>query len=123
MKATLKQIKELLRWASKEKDRKGRSLLERARESLRTGSYLKYNTTVEVSQRDKLSDGSPIIWWDCNCPASNKGRHKNKPCKHVIARFILMHKEELSKNSKWAQWFKELEEEKLAQVPEEFRHF
>lgn len=120
----LKELKELLRWAKKQKDKKGRSLLERARESLTTGSYLKYNTTIEISQREFLEDGTPILYWDCNCPASNHGKHKNKPCKHVIARIILTHEKELRKySSKWDAWFSELADKQIEEALETFSAF
>ena len=106
VKVELPKLKELFRWASRQKDRKGRSLLERARESLLTGSYLKYNTTLELSETEYVN-GHPVIYWDCNC---SYAKHKEKPCKHVFARLIKLHEEELRKHSKkWDEWFRELE--------------
>ncbi len=123
-KLRLKELKELFRWASKQKDSRGKSLLQRARESIETSSYLKYNTTIEISQREFLEDGTPILYWDCNCPASNHGKHKNKPCKHTIAHIILTHEKELRKHSKkWDAWFSELENKQIQQALETFSAF
>jgi hypothetical protein len=106
------QLKEVLGWASRQKDKKGRSLLERARESLLTGSHLKYNTEVDIAKG--------IMEWDCNCPYVKK---TGKPCRHVIAQLILLHEKELSQNPKWAGWFKEYHSHKLEEVLDAFSQF
>ena len=121
-KLKLSQLKDLFRWASKEKDKKGRSLLERARESLLKGSYLKYNTSLELSKTEYVNE-HPVIYWDCNCPAASKGKHKNKPCKHVFALLILSHKDQLIKNKKWARWFQNYEQKQEKQTLEAFSQF
>ena len=109
-KVSLEVLKELFRWASRQRDKKGCSLLERASESLLTGSYLKYNTTLELSETEYVN-GHPVIYWDCNCPDAKR---KEKPCKHVFARLIKLHEEELRKHSKkWDEWFKEVENKVL----------
>jgi len=122
-KLSLEALKEVFKWASKQKDRKGRSLLERARESLLKGSYLKYNTSLELSKTEYVNE-HPVIYWDCNCPAASKGKHKNKPCKHVIARLILTHEKELRKHSKkWDAWFTELENKQKQEALKAFSAF
>ena len=107
------QLKEIFGWASRRKDRKGRSLLERARESLMTGSYLKYNTTLEMAK-----DGA--IEWDCDCPYVKK---TGKPCKHVIANLILIHEQELRKSEKWNRFFEEYYNAKIEEVLDAFSQF
>lgn len=116
VKLSTAQLKEILRWASRQKDKKGRSLLERARESLETGSYLKYNTTLE-----RASDGA--IEYDCTCPAINHGKHKDKPCKHVIAHIILAHEQELRKSKKWDQWFSSYHDKQIEKALRAFEQF
>lgn len=107
-KLTREQLREVLRWAENQRDKKGRSLLERARESLMSGSYLKYNTEVEVGEG---------VDYDCDCPAMNRGKHKDKPCKHVIAILILIHEKELrALSKKWDCWFKEFKDRQVEDV-------
>ena len=123
VKMSFEQLKEVLEWASRQKDKKGRSLLEKARESIETGSYLKYNTTLETSDREFLSDGTPIVYWDCDCLASNEGKHKDKPCKHVIAHIILAHEEELRKSPKWDRWFSSYYNKQIEKALRAFEQF
>lgn len=119
-KLKLSQLKDLFRWARGQKDRKGRSLLERARESLLKGSYLKYNTAVEISE--EAINGYSIIYWDCNCPSATK-RNTKKPCKHVFARLILMHEKELSESKRWREWFEEYHNQKMEETLKAFAQF
>ena len=123
VKLSTAQLKAVLGWASRQKDKKGRSLLERAREALMSGSYLKYNTELEASDREFLSDGSPVVYWDCNCPASNRGRHADKPCKHVIAHIILAHESELRKSPRWEEWFSRYHDKQIEEALNAFEQF
>ena len=115
-KLSLTELKELFRWASKRKDSKGRSLLQRARESIITGSYHKYNTQIEIK------DGK--LYWDCDCPDARKRKHSRACCKHAIAHIILTHEKELRKHSKkWNAWFSELENKQIEEALETFSAF
>ena len=116
VKLSLDQLKELFRWASKQKDKKGRSLLERARESIETSSYLKYNTQIEIK------DGN--LYWDCDCRDARKRKHSRACCKHAIAHIILTHEKELRKYSrKWDAWFSELENKQIQEALQAFEAF
>jgi len=112
---TLRGLTEVLRWASEEKDKKGRSLLERARESLRVNSYKNYRVSTDWGG----------LGFSCTCQAFQRGG--GKPCKHVIAKLLLEHKDILVRASKeWAEWFKQyhaLEKERLEAVLRDFDAF
>ena len=120
VKLSSQHLREVLRWASRQKDKKGRSLLERARESLETGSWLKYNTVLEPSDREFLSDGTPIIYWDCDCPDAQRRKDDNKMCKHALAKLILLHEKELRKSPKWDEWFSHYEQAQIQRALKEF---
>ncbi|NPA40831.1 MAG: SWIM zinc finger family protein [Aquificae bacterium] len=121
VKLSASQLNEILGWASRQRDAKGRSLLERARQSLLSGSYLKYNTTLEVSQREFLDDGTPVLNWDCTCPYAQK---TGKPCKHVIANLILHHQSYLCEHSKeWRAWFEEFTSKQIEEALDAFAQF
>jgi len=115
-KLSLEALKEVFKWASKQKDRKGRSLLERARESLLTKSYLKYTTDVEIK--------NGYLYWDCNCPDARKRKHSRACCKHAIAHLILIHEKELRKHSKkWDAWFREYHQSQTKDIQEVLKTF
>lgn len=100
VKLTPQQLGEIFRWAQAKRNKKGLSLLERARESIKAGSYLKYNTTTE------LKDG--LLLWDCNCPDAQRRKDSDAPCKHVIAWLILSNEDTLRTSSRaWDEWFRE----------------
>ena len=113
VKLSTSQLREVFGWASRQRDARGRSLLERARQSLLSGSYLKYNTILE-----KAEDGA--IEWDCDCPYVQK---TGKPCKHVIANLILIHEQELRKSEKWNRFFEEYYNAKMEEVLDAFSNF
>jgi len=114
VKLSTSQLKEVLGWASRQRDAKGRSLLERARQSLLSGSYLKYNTSLS-----KAEDGAVV--WDCDCPYVQK---TGKPCKHVIAHIILAHMEELRESSKaWEEWVNEYWSKQVEEAINAFAQF
>ncbi len=115
VKLSSQQLKEVLRWASRQKDKKGRSLLERARESLTSGSWLKYNTELEVQ------DG--CLYWDCDCPDARRRARSRACCKHVIAKLMLLHERELSESQQWAEWFRKYHDRKLEEVLDAFAQF
>ncbi len=82
------RLTEFLRWAVKQKDRKGVSLLQRARDTLLSGSHIKYNPTA----------GS------CSCPYF---RNTGKTCKHMVAVVILRNRKVLERNERWREFFRE----------------
>jgi len=98
---TKREIAEWLRAAKKEDPK----VLEKAREWLRAivspnrTSPLRYS--IEFDERD-----IPIA---CTCP---QFRFRKKPCKHMVAAFLLNHRKEISKHSRrWREWFEEMDKE------------
>ena len=123
-KLTLSQLRKLLRWASRQRDKKGRSLLERAKDSLIKGTYRHYNVEVEISAKESLADGHPKVYFDCTCPAINKGRYKDKPCKHVVAKMVLVHENLLRQSSEeWDRWFEEYHQAEAERIEEALKAF
>lgn len=96
MKLRKEELREVFEWASKQKDKKNRSLLQRARDSLLTGSYWRYNTIV-------WRDGKTLKY-ECDCEWAKRRR---EACKHVIAYLILANEETLKNSKKWRKFFEE----------------
>lgn len=127
VKMEVAQIIDLFSWCKTQKTKDGKDLLQRARESIIKGmveaggydAYVRqkgYNTEVEITE-EMDEKGNKIIYWNCNCPA---GRNSNKPCKHTIAKIILMHGHILMQYKNWkeelermGQEIKRLAEEKM----------
>lgn len=109
VKATKEELREIFSWAKEEKDKRGKSLLERGRISLITGSYKQYNTEIFRDEYGML-DGT------CSCPSWRK----NGYCKHVIAHIIINNIEHLKQYKKWKEWIEKYNiEEKLKKEEEE----
>jgi len=87
-----KELLAFLRWASTQFDEKGRSLLERARESMETGSYKKYVTKVDL--QDKT--------FKCTCPDHY---YRGRICKHMVVRAIIMNLDVVfEKSPEWKEF-------------------
>ena len=98
------RLSEFLEWAKEEKDKRGRSLLERARDSLLSGSFHRYNPTEN----------------SCTCPYF---RRTGKTCKHMVALVILRNRKALEKNSRWREFFREYDRQVEKVVEEIFSNF
>ena len=97
-KLSLERLKDLFTWCSMQKDKEGRSLLERARDSLSSATYLKYTTKVEITENEE-------IHFYCDCPYLLNNPKQQKPCKHVIVKIIVEHADLLMAHSqKWREW-------------------
>lgn len=122
-----KQLAGLLKVLAEAKDKKGRSLLERARAYLLEHPKAdKYETSIDYT----LEEGKLYVDWDCSCRDANRHNHDGLACKHVVALLILDHREILESNPNWAKWFEEYdkvlqraEEEELKKVLEDFGNF
>ena len=106
-KLSKKRLHHLLWWCTQQKDTKGRTLLERAKESIVNGTYLlRYITNVDIATEE---DPEGIVYFDCTCPFLSKRPHEQRPCKHVIAHLLLIHEKELRESSKkWEEWFSQV---------------
>jgi len=97
------ELRKLLKEAKETKDRKGMSLLERARASLLSGSFHRYNATTN----------------SCDCPYR---RRTGRTCKHMVAAVILSFREKLERHPKWREFFRELDRRR-EEVLEAFSDF
>lgn len=114
------QLEHLFQWAVAQKDKKGRTLLERAREYLLEHPYAdKYQTEIAILPETD-GRGFNVIEWHCTCGHAKK---KDTPiCKHAIAKIILMERETLEASPKWKTFFEEYDR-KISKLLEDFQWF
>lgn len=124
-----KQLEGLFKTFAQVKDKKGRSLLQRAREYLLEHPKAdKYATAITYT----LEDGKLFVDWDCTCKDADKHR-EGTACKHTVALLLLDHRDILETSSNWREWFKEYdqalrkaeetEEERIRKAIEDFGNF
>lgn len=122
-----KQLASLTKLLAESKDKKGRSLLERARAYLLEHPKAdKYTTTITYT----LEDGKLFIEWDCTCKDADRHHNDGLACKHAVALLILDHRDILETNKGWADWlkqydeaFKKAVEKEVKEVLEDFGNF
>lgn len=90
-----KQLLSFLKWCQTQKDSQGRTLLERARETLETGSYKKYVTRVNFDTRT----------FKCTCPDHY---YRGRVCKHMVAKALIDNLDVVfEKSPEWKEFFQE----------------
>jgi len=115
-----RQLASLFKLLAESKDKKGRSLLERARAYLLEHPKAdKYATSIDYT----IEDGKLFIEWDCTCKDADRHNHDGLACKHVVALLILEHRDILERNPNWADWFKQYDEVLKKAVENEIKTF
>ncbi|MEM2947131.1 MAG: SWIM zinc finger family protein [Candidatus Bathyarchaeia archaeon] len=113
-----KQLASLTKSLQTQKDKKGRSLLQRAREYLMEHPKAdKYTTTITYT----LEDGKLFVDWDCSCKDADRHHNDGLACKHAVALLILEHRDILETHKGWADWFKQYDEVLKKAVEKEFK--
>ncbi len=117
---SMKQLTSLFKLLAESKDKKGKSLLQRARDYLLEHPKAdKYATSIDYT----VENGKLFVDWDCTCKDADRHSHDGLACKHVVALLILEHRDILERNPNWADWFKQYDQALKKAVENEIKTF